>query len=73
MILMIQAKPNSKKPGIEKISETEWIVRLKSPPIDGKANMELVERISGELKISKSKIEILKGETGKRKKIQIHF
>ncbi len=73
MILNIIAKPNSKKPGIEKISETDWIIRLKSPPVDGKANEELIERIAEELRIAKSKVELLKGESGKNKKIQIHF
>lgn len=73
MILNIIAKPNSKKPGIEKISETDWIVRLNSPPIDGKANLELIHRIASELKVAKSKVQILKGESGKTKKIQIHF
>jgi uncharacterized protein (TIGR00251 family) len=71
IILTIQAKPNSKKPGIEKLSDAEWIVRLKSPPIDGKANEELIERIAFEFKIAKSKVVLLKGESGKKKKIQV--
>ncbi|BDA79487.1 UPF0235 protein [Leptospira kobayashii] len=71
MILIIHAKPNSKKPGIEKLTETEWVVRIKSLPVEGKANEELIRRIAEELDTSPSKVQILQGGTGKKKKILV--
>ncbi|WP_411822035.1 DUF167 domain-containing protein [Leptospira sp. 'Mane'] len=71
MILYIQAKPNSKKPGIEKISDTEWIVRLKSLPVEGKANEELIRRIAEELGTSPSRVQIQGGGKGRKKKILV--
>ncbi|MDZ4727913.1 MAG: DUF167 domain-containing protein [Leptospira sp.] len=73
MILIVHAKPNSKKPGIQKVSESEWIVRIQAPAVDGKANAELIERIALEFNVAKSNVEILKGGLGKKKKVQVHL
>lgn len=61
--LTIHAKPNSKKEGIQKISEQEWIVRVRTQAIDGKANEELG--------VPKSKVKIVSGETSKKKILEI--
>lgn len=46
-------------------------MKIKSPPVDGKANKAIIGFISKSLRISKSDIRIIKGETGKNKKIGI--
>jgi len=46
-------------------------VYLNAPPIDGKANSELVSLFSKKLKIPKSCIMIVSGEKGKKKRIAI--
>lgn len=46
-------------------------IRVAAPPIEGNANEALVEFLSKTLKISKSKIEVLSGHTGKFKEILI--
>ncbi len=46
-------------------------VYLNAPPIDGKANSELVSLFSKKLKIPKSCITIISGEKGKKKRIAI--
>ncbi|TGN17667.1 DUF167 domain-containing protein [Leptospira idonii] len=73
MVLSVQVRPGSKRPGIEKISEFEWIVRLNSPPVDGKANEELIRRIAEEFHIAKSKVSILSGLSSKKKKILVNL
>ena len=42
-------------------------VKLTAQPIEGKANKALVEFLSKQLKIPKTSIEILRGETSKDK------
>ncbi|PIR04559.1 MAG: hypothetical protein COV59_00335 [Candidatus Magasanikbacteria bacterium CG11_big_fil_rev_8_21_14_0_20_39_34] len=42
-------------------------VKLTAPPVDGAANKALIVFLSKELKIPKSKIQILKGEGSKNK------
>jgi len=46
-------------------------IKITAPPVDGKANAELVEFLSEVLKIPKRRIEILKGETGRNKSVEI--
>jgi uncharacterized protein (TIGR00251 family) len=46
-------------------------VKLKSPPVEGAANEELVLLFSKEFKISRSAIAIVSGETSKSKRVRI--
>lgn len=62
----LKISPNSSKNEIIK-SETEVKIKLTAQPIEGKANKCLVEFLSKHLKIAKSNIEILRGETGREK------
>ena len=62
----IRIIPNSSKNCM--IIEEDLIkVKVTAQPIEGKANKALIEFLSKELKIPKSKIEIVKGETSKDK------
>jgi uncharacterized protein len=46
-------------------------VRLTSPPVDGAANAELIKLFSKRLKISKTNVEIIGGETSKTKRMRL--
>lgn len=62
----LKISPNASKNEIIK-SGIEVKIKLTAQPIEGKANKCLVEFLSKQLKIAKSNIEILKGETGREK------
>ncbi|MCK4918934.1 MAG: DUF167 domain-containing protein [Candidatus Pacebacteria bacterium] len=47
-------------------------IYLTAVPVDGKANKELVKLLAKELKIGKSKVEIIKGEKKSEKIIEIY-
>ena len=68
LIINIKIVPNSSKNDI--IIEDEFIkVKVTAQPIENKANKALIEFLSKELKIPKTNIEIVKGETSKEKTI----
>ncbi len=46
-------------------------IYLTAAPIDGKANKELIKLLSEKLSVSKSKINIIKGEKSKEKIIEV--
>ena len=46
-------------------------IKITAPPVDGKANAKLVDFLSEVLDIPKRQIEILKGETGRNKSVEI--
>lgn len=56
---------------VEILSDQTVKVRLKAPPVEGKANEELVKFLSKILDIPKSKIEIVGGKTGRDKLVSI--
>lgn len=66
VVLQLKISPNSSKNTILK-DETGIKIKLTAQPIEGKANKALVEFLSKQLKIPKTSIEILRGETSKDK------
>jgi uncharacterized protein (TIGR00251 family) len=70
MLLYVKVKPNQRFDRIEK-KDNEWIVRLKAPAVDGKANEHLIEFLSEVLDLPKSKINLKKGATARVKCLEI--
>ena len=56
MKLSVTVKPNNKKPSVEILSESEWIVRVREPATEGKANDAVLEAIAESLHISKTRV-----------------
>lgn len=71
MKITVKVKPNSKQSKIEQNSEGIWIINLKSPPVDGKANKELISLIAKQFKVTKSQVTIKSGLSNKNKVIEI--
>jgi uncharacterized protein len=71
MKLFIKIKPNSKQSKIEQLDNKNYIIWIKEPPIENKANLELIKALSKHLKIPKSNIKIVKGIKSKNKVIEI--
>ena len=71
MRLNIKVIPKSSLNKVIRLSETELKVKLTSPPVDGEANKKLIEILSKEYSVAKSKIRIVKGEASKSKIVDI--
>lgn len=65
-IVKLKISPNASKNEIIK-TENEIKIKITAQPIENKANKALIEFLSKQLKIAKSNIEIIKGETSKEK------
>ncbi|MEI6329406.1 MAG: DUF167 domain-containing protein [Pseudanabaena sp. ELA645] len=63
----VKVKPNSKQQSIIEEEDGSLTVHLKSPPVDGKANKELVELLAEKFGVAKSHIAIQMGLTGRIK------
>ena len=70
-ILRIKVVPNSSKNVISGILDESLKIKIKAPAVEGAANKELVKFLSKLLKLSKSDIIFMNGETSKRKLIKI--
>ncbi|EMO53372.1 DUF167 domain-containing protein [Leptospira noguchii] len=71
MKLTVHVKPNSKKVFFRKEEDGVLTIAVREPALEGKANEAVIESISKEMKIPKSKIRILSGEKNKKKIIEV--
>lgn len=67
----VKVKPNSKKQSIIEEDDGSLTVHLKSPPVDGKANQELIELLAKKFGVPKSHISIQVGLSGRNKLVNI--
>lgn len=72
MRIKVNVLPRSSKNEIVgKLADGTLKIKLTAPPVDGEANAKLIEFLSKEWGIAKSKIVIVKGEKSKLKVIEI--
>ena len=69
--IQVKVKPNSRVSTLERGSDGVWLARLKSPPVDGKANAELVALIAAQFGCRKADVTIRSGAGGRMKLIRI--
>ncbi len=67
----MKVSPRSSRPGVQGVEGEYLKVKLKSPPVEGKANSELVEVLAKALGISKTQMEIVKGFKGRIKEVMV--
>ena len=67
----VKVKPNSKQQKIEEQPDGSLTVYLKSPPVDGKANQELIKLLAEKFDLPKSHIRIKSGLSSRQKLIEI--
>jgi len=69
--LEVKVKPRSRESSLTQQQDGTWLARLKSPPVDGKANAELIALIATHFDCAKSAIEIKSGASGRTKLIRV--
>ena len=69
VVLNVRAQPRSSRSGLDGLIGDAVKVRIRSAPVDGKANKELIETLSDAFGIPKARVEFKGGETSKTKRI----
>jgi uncharacterized protein len=69
--IQVKAKPNARTSTLEEISTGVWQAQLKSPPVDGKANKELIGLVAERFGCPKSAVSIKSGGSGRLKRVCI--
>lgn len=69
--ILVEVKPHSAKSNVGKITDLVYRVRLTAPPVEGKANDQLIKVLADYFKVSKSQISIKTGKTSKTKLVII--
>ena len=71
MILQVKVKPNARASTLEQQDDGTWRAQLKSPPVEGKANAELIALVAERFRCRKSDVTIKAGASGRMKLVQI--
>lgn len=70
-ILHVKAKPNARVSALTRQEDGTWLAQLKSPPVDGKANAELIALVAEAFGCTKSSISIKTGTGSKLKRVVV--
>jgi uncharacterized protein (TIGR00251 family) len=73
IIINIRVVPRASKDAILGLMDDDVLkVRIQAPPVEGKANAYLIRFLSKQWKIPRANIQLLSGETGRRKRLRIN-
>jgi len=67
----VRVYPRARKQEIEEFPSGELKLKVKSPPIKGKANREVIDVLSSYFGLSPSRIKIIRGEKSRLKLISL--
>ncbi|MDA1330500.1 MAG: DUF167 domain-containing protein [Chloroflexi bacterium] len=72
IVLAIRVIPRARRDEIAEVLSDQTIkIRLTAPPVEGKTNQALVKFLSDVLSVSKARIEIVAGATGRDKLVSV--
>ncbi|HXD83459.1 MAG TPA: DUF167 domain-containing protein [Rudaea sp.] len=69
--LSVKVKPNARTSSLEQVDDS-WLAQIKSPPVDGKANAELIALIAEKFGCRKNQVTIKAGAGGRMKLVRIN-
>jgi uncharacterized protein len=73
VILRIKVKPNSRTSSLIQEADGSWRAQLRAPPVDGRANEELVVLIATHFKCRKAAMVIKSGASGRIKLVKVEM
>lgn len=71
IIIKVHVKPKSRVSRLERAPDGTWLATLKAPPVDGKANAELIALVASRFGCPKSAVSIRSGAAGRIKLLAI--
>lgn len=70
-VLQIKVKPQSRVSALSQSEDGLWLAQIKSLPVDGKANEELIALVARQFGCAKSKVSIKSGAASRLKLVRI--
>jgi len=71
VVIEVTARPGASRRGVIGVSGDRLVVAINSQPDKGKANDELIEYLAREIRVPRSALLIVRGETSRRKTIRV--
>lgn len=70
-VITVKVKPSSRVSLLSQADDGAWLAQLKSAPVDGKANEELLTLVARHFGCRKSAVSIKSGASGRTKRVRI--
>lgn len=70
-VIQVKVKPNARVSALTQADDGTWLAQIKSPPVDGKANEELITLLARHFRCRKSCVSIKSGASGRMKRVSI--
>jgi uncharacterized protein (TIGR00251 family) len=70
-IIQVKVTPRARESSLEQMADGTWVAKLKSPPVDGRANAELVALVADQFGCRKAAVSIKAGASGRVKLVRI--
>ena len=71
MIIQVKVKPNARVSTLDEAGDGTFVARIKSPPVDGRANAELIELVARRFQCGKAAVSIKAGVSSRTKWVVI--
>lgn len=71
MKIFVKAKPGAQEAKVEKLDDQRYVVSIKEPPVQGRANAAIIEKLADFFGVSKSQVRIVAGWTSREKIVEI--
>ena len=69
IVIQVKVEPRASRTEITGLHGDALKIRLTSPPVEGKANRQLIEVLAREFGLKKGQIEVIGGSTSKMKTV----
>ena len=69
--LQVKVKPGAKRSSLVQQPDGSWVAQVKSLPVDGKANKELIALVAEHFHCRKSAVTIKVGASGRIKLVRV--
>jgi len=73
LTLRVKVKPNARASSFQQLEDGSWTAQLKSPPVDGKANEELIALVAEHFHCRKAAVLIKSGGSGRMKTLKVQL
>ncbi len=70
-IIQVKVTPRARVSSLTQAADGTWVAKLKSPPVDGKANAELIMLVAEQFGCSKAAVTIKAGASGRMKLVSM--
>ena len=70
-VIQVKVKPNARVSLLEEQADGTWLAQIKSPPVEGKANDELLTLVAKQFGCRKSEVSIKSGASSRTKLVRI--